>query len=128
MSPGLVDHIVDIKSPYNINVAAEAALLASLEDAPALLANVGKIVAERDRLHKALEALSGVTPWPSSGNFILCLFDRPGEAERAYQGLAARGIFVRCFGSQRLRNSFRVAVGTADQTDAFIAALREILE
>jgi histidinol-phosphate aminotransferase len=128
MGPVLVDHIVDIKSPYNVNVAAEAALLASLEDAPALLANVGKIVAERERLHRALEALPGVTPWPSAGNFILCQFAEPGEAERAFEELASRGIFVRSFGSERLRDSFRVAVGTANQTDAFIAALREILE
>ena len=128
MSPALVDHIVDIKSPYNVNVAAEAALLASLEDAPALLANVGKIVAERARLHRAIEALPGVTPWPSQGNFILCQFAEQGEAERAYEGLAGRGIFVRSFRSERLRDSFRVAVGTADQTDAFIAALREILK
>ena len=128
MSPGLVDHIVDIKSPYNVNVAAEAALLASLEDAPALMANVRKIIAERERLHQALEALPGVTPCPSQGNFILCQFAEPGEAQRAYGELAGRGIFVRSFSSERLRDSFRVAVGTAYQTDAFIAALREILE
>ena len=128
MSPVLVDHILDIKSPYNVNVAAEAALLASLEDAPALMANVGKIVAERERLHQALEALPGVTPWPSEGNFILCQFAEPAEAKRAYGELASRGIFVRSFGSERLRDSFRVAVGTAYQTDAFIAALREILK
>ncbi len=128
MSAGLVDHIVDIKSPYNVNVAAEAALLASLEDAPALLENVGKIVAERERLSAALETLDGVTPWPSKGNFILCQFAGPGEAQRAYEELAGRGIFVRGFSSERLRDSFRVAVGTSDQTDAFIGALRKILE
>ena len=46
MSPGLVQHIMDIKSPYNVNIAAEVALLASLEDAPALLDKVEKIVNE----------------------------------------------------------------------------------
>ena len=122
MSPRLVQHIIDIKSPYNVSVAAEAALLASLEDAPALLDNVKKIIAERERMFSALEAVPGVTPWPSYGNFILCQF-APGRAQEVYEGLAMRGIFVRSFDSERLRDCFRVAVGTPDQTDAFIEAL-----
>jgi histidinol-phosphate aminotransferase len=128
MNPGLVNHIVDIKSPYNVNVAAEAALLASLEDAPALLDNVAKIVSERDRLQAALEEMAGITPWPSEGNFILCQLANPEEASRVYEDLASRGIFVRNFDSTRLQDTFRVAIGTPDQTDAFIAALREILK
>ena len=128
MSPSLVKHIIDIKSPYNVNVAAEAALLASLEDAPALLDNVAKIVAERERLHVALEMMPGVTPWPSEGNFILCQLSNPDEASRVYEELASRGIFVRNFGSERLQDSFRVAIGTPDQTDIFIAALQAILK
>jgi histidinol-phosphate aminotransferase len=128
MSPSLVDHIIDIKSPYNVNVAAEAALLASLEDAPTLLGNVAKIVSERDRLQAVLETMPGITPWPSEGNFILCQLANPEEASRVYDGLAAKGIFVRNFGSDRLQDTFRVAIGTPDQTDIFIAALKDILK
>ena len=125
-SPGLVRHIIDIKSPYNVNVAAESALLASLEDAPALLKNVGKIVEERQRMFSLLEAITGVTPWPSFGNFILCQF-APGRALGIYEALAMRGIFVRNFGSERLRDCFRIAVGTPDQTDALVEAMKEIV-
>ena len=126
MSPGLVNHIIDIKSPYNVNVAAEAALLASLEDAPALMKNVRLIVEERERAIGLLEAMPGVTPWPSYGNFILCQF-APGRAQRVYEGLANRGIFVRSFGSDRLRDCFRIAVGTPEQTDALVQAMGEIV-
>ena len=125
MSPGLVQHIIDIKSPYNVNVAAEAALVASLEDAEALLDNVQLIVDERVRMFSALEKMPGVTPWPSAGNFVLCQF-APGRAKEIYDGLASRGIFVRDFNSERLRDCFRVAVGTPDQTDAFLTAMREL--
>ena len=126
MSPRLVEHIIDIKSPYNVNIAAEAALLASLDDAPALLENVKRIVAERERLFGRLEKLPGVTPWPSFGNFILCQFP-PHRARVVYEGLARRGIFVRTFSTERLRDCFRVAVGTPDQTDAFLGALAELV-
>ena len=126
MSPTVVSHIMDIKSPYNVNVAAEAALLASLEDAPALMENVSKIVSERDRMFSMLEEISGVTVWPSQGNFILCQF-APGRSQGIFEGLSNRGIFVRDFGSERLQDCFRVAVGTPDQTDAFIGALKELI-
>ena len=126
MSEDLVRRIIDIKPPYNINVAAEAALLASLEDAPALLDNVQLIVDERERLTSLLNELPGVTCWPSSGNYVLCQF-APGRAPELYQGLARRGIFVRFFNTDRLRDCFRAAIGTPEQTDALVAALRELV-
>ena len=126
MSPRLVNHVIDIKSPYNVNVAAEAALLASLEDAPALMANVNLIVEERERMSTLLKDIPGVTQWPSHGNFILCQF-APGRAGEIFDALARRGIFVRNFSSERLRDCFRIAVGTPDQTDALIAAMRDIV-
>ena len=126
MSPSLVQHIIDIKSPYNVNVAAEAALLASLEDAPALLNNVNLIMEESKRMFSLLEAIPGVTPWPTYGNFILCQF-APGRADEIYEGLASRGIFVRNFGSERLQDCFRIGVGTPDQTDALIEAMKELV-
>ena len=126
MSPGLVRHIIDIKSPYNVNVAAEAAILASLEDAPALLEKVALITEERERMHSLLESMPGVTPWPSYGNFILCQLP-PGRAQAIYEGLAKRGIFVRNFDSERLRDCFRIGIGTPDQTDALIEALNQLV-
>lgn len=126
MSSKIVSHLMDIKSPYNVNVAAEAALLASLEDTEFLLKNVRLIIEERQRMFSLLETLPGVKPWPSFGNFILCQFENK-IANKAYEGLAKQGIFVRKFGSKRLEDCFRVAVGTPDQTNVFIDALRELM-
>ena len=126
MSPGLVQHIMDIKSPYNVNVAAEAALLASLDDTEELLGRVETIVAERDRVMAFLVAMPGVSPWPSSGNFILCSFDS-GRAGEIYDGLAARGIFVRRFSTERLQNTFRITIGSPAENDAVIATMRSLL-
>ena len=125
-SPKLVAHVIDIKSPYNVSTAAEAALIASLEDAPALLERVEENVAERSRLFGLLEAIPGVKPWPSGGNFILLEFEE-GRKDEVYEGLADRGIFVRKFSSDRLRNAFRMSVGTPEQSDAVVAALKELV-
>ena len=50
MSPTLVNHIIDIKQPYNVTTASEAALMATLEDADYLDGNRDLIVSERERL------------------------------------------------------------------------------
>lgn len=126
MSPELVQHVIDVKSPYNLSVTSEAALIASLQEAPTLMKEVNRIVAERERMSSLLSQIDGVTPWPSSGNFILCQF-APGRAGSVYEALAQKGIFVRKFGAARLQDHFRISVGTAEQTDRVIAAMREVV-
>ena len=73
-----------------------------------------------------LRELPGVTPWPSSGNFVLCQLP-PGRALKVYEALASRGIFVRRFDTPRLEDYFRVSIGMPDETDALIAAMRALL-
>jgi histidinol-phosphate aminotransferase len=126
MNDRVIQHIVDIKPPYSVSTAAEAALVASIEDSPALMSNVRKIVDERERIISLLNDMPGVTPWPSAGNYVLCQF-APGKAKVIYDGLASRGVFVRNFSSKRLQDCFRVAAGTPAETDAFIDALRELV-
>ena len=125
MGSGLVDHIIDIKPPYNVNVAAEAAAIASLEDSEYLLGNVQKIVDDREALFRSLAQIDGIKPWPSQGNYILCQMDGPQAAQDMFDQLSARGVFVRKFGSDRLADCFRVAVGTPDENAAFLNAVRE---
>lgn len=126
MNPKLVDHIMDIKSPYNVNAAAEAATIASLDDADELNSKAKLIINERDRMMDLIKHIPSITPWPSQGNFILCQFDSPFQAVKVHDGLAAKGIFVRKFSSERLKDCFRVAIGTPEQTNIFIRALKDL--
>ena len=127
MDPQLARVMMGMKSPYNVNVAAEAALTASLEDRDELLRRVECIVQERDRLFSKLEALPGVTPWPTQANFILTQLPQ-GRGKELFEGLARKGIFVRYFGGDRLEDFVRISVGLPHQTDAVISALESLLE
>ena len=91
-----------------------------------LLERVQIIVEERDRMFRLLAEIPGVSPWPSYGNFILCSF-APGVAGSVYDGLAARGIFVRRFSTERLADTFRITVGSPPETDAVIAAMKDLV-
>ena len=116
--------ILQCKAPENVNAAGIVAARASLDDVDYLMTNVRRIVAERERLSAALAEL-GFLPLPSRANFILCrVVGR--DARSIYDALEQRGILIRAFGSPRLRDYFRVAVGTPEENGALLRALKEI--
>lgn len=125
-SSELIAHLMDIKQPYNINIAGEAAVLAALEHRGELLERAATLIEQRRRLEVAIDGLEGVSYYPSEGNFLLCRFERR-TAEEAYVGLAQRGIFVRRFPQSVLDSSLRISAGTPEQTDLLIDALRSIV-
>lgn len=121
----VAEKLLTIKQPYNINLAAQVALLESLADIDYLQGTVEKILSERERLFKELSALDSLKPFPTQSNFILCEVTG-GDAKTIHDGLQKRGIFIRYFDSPRLENSLRISVGRPEHTDALIAALKEI--
>ena len=127
MAPRILQLLMDIKQPYNINAAAEVALLASLKDVAYLRRNIDALVQERDRLFSRLALIQGIIPRPSLGNFLLCDISQ-GRATQVFQALARRGIFVRYFDTPRLRDSLRISIGKPEHTEALVAALEEIFQ
>ena len=121
----IVEQLLKIKQPYNVNLAAQVAVKESLADIEYLKGTVKAVIAERDRLFARLKRLKFLKPWPSKANFILCAVVK-GDAQRIHEGLQKRGIFVRYFDTPLLRNSLRISVGKPEHSDALIQALREI--
>ena len=128
----MVGYLMKIKQPYNVNVAAQAAVLASLADIDYLRDTIRKIVSERDRLFTKLKEFDWLKPYPSQGNFILCSLrysSEPSEesqAKKIWQQLRQKGIFIRYFDTPRLKNYVRISVGKPEDTDALIEALKEV--
>ncbi len=113
------------KQPYNVNVAASVAGLASLRHIDQIYSVVGKIKAERERLYQELAAVPYLRPYPSQSNFILCdVIGREGRALK--EALEQRGILVRHYRKPRLENCIRISVGRPDQTDRLLAALHAL--
>ena len=87
---------------------------------------VSHLVEERGRLEAALRDLP-CEVWPSSANFILF---RPTGVDGAevWRRLLDRSVLVRdCSSWPRLDGCLRVTVGTRDEDDRFLTALREVL-
>ena len=121
----LLPQLWKIKQPYNVNVAATLAALASLEDLATLQDNLGKLMAERARLSAALSELNFLQVYPSSANFLLCrVLDR--EARQLQLALEEHGVLVRYFDRPGLRDCIRISVGKPEQTEALLNALKKM--
>lgn len=121
----LIDGLVKVKDSYNVDAVAIAAAAAALADQSYLAQTRQKVIAERQRLSAALGQL-GFDCLPSESNFILA---RAGgtSAHTLYEQLKARRILVRYFNYPGVDDSLRITVGTPEQNNALLAALRELI-
>ena len=127
MNAEMAEVLMRGKPPYNVSQVAEAALLASLEDAELLDERARLIVREREQMAGLLAEMQGVEPLPSEANFILCRLPE-GRGKAVYEALAARGVSVRYYSRGKLADYLRVSAGTPEQTGRFIEALRAALQ
>jgi histidinol-phosphate aminotransferase len=119
-------HVDKVRLPYNVSVLTQLVAEEILKHQPLLDEQAAAIKAERTRLHDALARMPGTTPFPSDANFILF---RTGAPQRAFDGLKQRGVLIKSLHGSHpaLEGCLRVTVGTRDENDRFLQALRESL-
>jgi len=113
-------------NPYNINRLTLIAGAAALDEDQYYMDNCKRIIATREKTQSELRAL-GFTLTDSKANFIFAKSDRIG-GEELYRRLKAKGILVRHFSKDIISEYNRITVGTPEQMDALVSAIREILE
>ena len=120
----LITALYKVKDSYNVDAIAQAVALAALNDLPWMRANARKVIGTRRRVAKSLEKM-GWDVLPSESNF---LFARPAHkrASELFAALRERGIFVRYFKGPRTGDRLRISIGTGEQMDALLSALREL--
>ncbi|MGB4777122.1 histidinol-phosphate transaminase [Microbacterium sp.] len=118
--PGVIDALRLVRLPYHLSALTQAAAIAALRHAPAMLAMVDDIVAQRDRITATLDAL-GYAPYESWTNFVL--FSGVDDPAATWQALYDRGVLIRDVG---IPHSLRVTAGTEVESTAFLDALASI--
>ena len=115
------------KQPYNVNVAATVAGLASLAHRAEIQTTVDALIVERDRLFQELSSFPFLRPFLSQANFVLCrVIGRDAKALKEVLGI--RGILVRHYTKPGLENCIRVSAGRPEQTAALLVALTALAE
>ena len=113
-------------NPYNVNRMTQAAGAAAIKDNDYYMSNCQSIISAREYTAAALKAL-GFTVLDSSANFLFAKSDKIG-GEELYLKLKSRGILIRHFTSERIKEFNRITVGTQEQMQALIGEIKAILE
>jgi histidinol-phosphate aminotransferase len=115
-------HLRKAKQPYNVNVAATVAGLASLRHRDEIQSTVDALIRERERLLIELGRVPFLEPVPSHANFVLCRVIG-WNAKELKERLAAQGVLVRYYAKPGLENMVRVSAGRPEDTDRLLGAL-----
>ena len=127
LPPRLADYMWRVRLPFSVNVLAEQAAVAALED-DIFREITQRVVAEgRTVLSDGLRAL-GCTVLPSHANFLMFAPPVGGpDARVLHQTLLERGIIVRALGGYHLPDWLRVSVGMEEENRLFLAECADIL-
>ena len=120
--PALLAQFAKVKDAYNVNRLGLIAATAALDDYAWMQANAVRVRATRGVLSSGLRDL-GFHVLPSEANFVLAR--RADDDVLALQiRLKERGVLVRYFDVPELRDALRISVGTPEEIDTLLAALR----
>ena len=112
-------------NPYNVNRLTQKAGAAALEDGEYYRANCKKIIKTREFTKTALENL-GFEVLPSAANFLFAKSPHISGGE-LYLKLKAKGVLVRHFDKERIREYNRITIGSPEEMEIFIEKVKEIL-
>jgi histidinol-phosphate aminotransferase len=124
----LIEALSRVKNSFNsypLNRIAVAGAVASVEDEAYFQRSLKTIVTERENATARLKEL-GFDILPSSANFVFARHKSAKGAELA-RALRDRAVLVRHFNAPRIEDFLRITIGTAEQTEKLVAALKEIL-
>src|SRR5699024_12295042 len=120
-SPQVTDALRLVRLPYHLSTITQAAAIAALDHVDMLLATGDEIKTQRDRIVNELKQL-GLKPDVTDSNFVS--FGWFEDAHAVWQGLLDRGVLIRDVG---ILQHLLVTAGTAEETTAFLSALREVI-
>ena len=119
----LAAQISKAKLPYNVNQFSLTAAEVALENISRFRPAIETVLREKERLGNELAKLPGLKVYPSESNFFLV--EVPVEPRALYDSLFAQGILIRDVSSYpMLSKCLRVSVGTPEENDRLLSALR----
>ena len=128
-NPDLIRDLNTVKystNPYNVNMLTSAAGVASLRHDEYNRENSLKIMDTRDQYGRILRGM-GFEMTESQTNFFFARHpDIPGE--ELYLELKKRGVLIRHFNVERIKDYNRITIGTPEQMDRLVEEIKAILE
>jgi histidinol-phosphate aminotransferase len=119
----IIDAYERAREPFNVNLLAQAAGIAALDDEAHIQTTVANNTAGLRRLSELFRSV-GAKPVDSYANFAYVDLGQPGD--EFYNRLLHRGVIVRAGSHVGHPHCLRVSVGTPAEMDIFEAEFREV--
>ena len=126
--PDLIEGLIRVKDSFNsypLGRIAQAGAIAAIKDRAHFDTTCSAVIRDRETTAEALGAL-GFTVLPSSTNFLFASHAKVAAAD-LLAGLRARGILVRHFKQERIRNWLRISIGTSAECAALTTAMAALV-
>lgn len=111
-----------VREPFNVNLTAQVAALAALQDDEHVRKSVALAVEGKNYLYGELDRM-GVPYLRSETNFVLA---KVGSGRDVYEKLMKLGIIIRPMDGDGLHEYIRISVGLPSENEAFINGLRRV--
>lgn len=121
----VIGYLHKIRQPFNVNLIAQAAAAAALDDRFFLWRTKGLVTKGRQLFYKRFKDMK-LEYLPSQGNFVLVNVGR--DADEVFQKLLKRGLIVRSMKSYGLTTWIRVTIGKRNENAVFFRLLKECLK
>jgi histidinol-phosphate aminotransferase len=125
-NPQLIAALDAVKDSYNLNRLAIVAAVAAIKDEVHHRRIVQHVVTERAWLEDQLRE-AGFEHSPSAANFVFVKPPPDASAAAVADALRERRVLIRHYHREPIAGWFRVTIGTREQHDRLLAALKEIL-
>jgi len=116
-----------VRTPFNVNHAAQLAALAAWQGPQHMQRAVQDTVRSRERMAQGLRALGvpGLRVAPSAANFLWLELGRANGP--VHEALLARGFITKAWKDPGFETCLRVSIGLPQQNEDFVEALAAIL-
>lgn len=123
----IIDVLNRVRPPFNVSAQAQAVGIAAVQDQGFIKRAKAHNLSERARVAKQLYQLGHNQGWilhPSVTNFIMLELGDKAQAAAVADHLMAQGIIVRPLQAYGLERHLRITIGTIDENDRLLAALK----
>ena len=121
-----LNRVKDSFNSYPLDRLALAGAKAAYEDEDWFQDSREGVIRERERVGEGLQKL-GFEVLPSRANFVFVRHPELGGAGLA-DGLREKGVIVRHFDKPRISEFLRITIGTAQQNDALLEAIKALCD
>lgn len=126
-SPEIIEMMMKVKAPYNVNKLTSRAALKGFSNINAMKGKVELIKSEREKVIKRLKQIPQIEfVYPTDANFLIFKIQ---DAFNIYKKVADKGVVIRYRGNEpHCENCLRLTIGTSAENDRFFEILETVLK